>query len=467
MFKQITLETLLKNKKINQRTYDKVKIAKEYIERKYSIKTTKNNEINAIIDKINSLEISDEEKLKMLSELRHVESEELRKNRKKQTIRDYESIKIIGRGAFGEVHVCRVIKTGEIVAIKKIRKAELIKKNQIIHIRNEQLFMSKVKSPWIVELKASFQEDDFLYLVMEFIPGGDFMNLLMEKDKLTEEEAKFYTAELILAVESIHKLDCIHRDIKPDNILIDKNGHIKLSDFGLAKVSDQLYEKTSTKDPNYNPNKKTHQKLYSCVGTAFYVAPEVLNKKGYSQEIDWWSVGVIFYEMLVGYAPFCAQETQEVCSRILNHDKYLQIPNEIKLSKEALDLIYKMLSDSNKRLGKNGADEIKSHPFFKGVDWDNIRDTMKPPFIPDLQNDYDTRYFDTFEEEEPFYPTKKPLKRRKDMEFLGFTNKGGNNDENIEKVYQNVKQIAENINSIEDDSNKKENNTIEEKKDNK
>ena len=159
MFKQIPLETLLKNKKINQRTYDKVKIAKEYIERKYNLKQSKSNEINAIIDKINSLEISDEEKLKMLSELRHVESEELRKNRRKQTIRDYESIKIIGRGAFGEVHVCRVKKTGEIVAIKKIKKEVLIKKNQIIHIRNEQLFMSKVKSPWIVELKASFQED--------------------------------------------------------------------------------------------------------------------------------------------------------------------------------------------------------------------------------------------------------------------------------------------------------------------
>ena len=128
MFKQFTLETLLKNKKINQRTYDKVKIAKDYIERKYNMKTSKSNEINAIVDKINSLDISDEEKLKMLSELRHVESEELRKNRKKQTIRDYESIKIIGRGAFGEVHVCRVIKTGEIVAIKKIRKEVLIKK---------------------------------------------------------------------------------------------------------------------------------------------------------------------------------------------------------------------------------------------------------------------------------------------------------------------------------------------------
>ena len=132
MFKQIPLELLLKNKKINQRTFDKVKIAKEYIERKYNLKATKSNAINAIIDKINSLQISDEEKLKMLSEFRHTETEELRKTRKKQTIRDYESIKIIGRGAFGEVHVCREKKTGEIVAIKKIRKEVLIKKNQII-----------------------------------------------------------------------------------------------------------------------------------------------------------------------------------------------------------------------------------------------------------------------------------------------------------------------------------------------
>ena len=445
MFKQIPLELLLKNKKINQRTFDKVKIAKEYIERKYNLKATKSNAINAIIDKINSLQISDEEKLKMLSEFRHTETEELRKTRKKLTIRDYESIKIIGRGAFGEVHVCRDKKTGEIVAIKKIRKEVLIKKNQIIHIRNEQLFMSKVKSPWIVELKASFQEDDFLYLVMEFLPGGDFMNLLIEKDKLTEEEAKFYLSELILAVESIHKLDCIHRDIKPDNILIDKNGHIKLSDFGLAKVSDKLYDQNSSKDPNYNPDKRTHKKLYSCVGTAYYVAPEVLIKKGYSQEIDWWSVGVIFFEMLVGYAPFCAKETQEVCFKIINHEKYLQVPDDIKLSKEALDLMNRMISDPNKRLGKNGSEEIKAHPFFKDVDWENIRTKMKPPFIPDIENDYDTKYFEVFDEEEPFYPPKKPIKRRKDMEWLGFTYKG-NNDEGFDNVNQNVQQIAETLN---------------------
>jgi len=458
MFKQLPLETLLKNKKINQRTYDKVKIGKEYLEKKYNLIHSKSNEINEIIAKINSLDISNDEKQKMLSELGHAESEELRKNRIKQTIRDYESIKIIGRGAFGEVHVCRVKKTGEIVAIKKIKKEEIIKKNQIIHIRNEQKFMSKVKSPWIVELKASFQDNDFLYLVMEFLPGGDFMNLLIEKDKLTEEEAKFYTAELILAVESIHKLDCIHRDIKPDNILIDKTGHIKLSDFGLAKVSDKLYEQNSTKTPNYNPNKRTHQKLYSCVGTAFYVAPEVLKKKGYSQEIDWWSVGVIFYEMLVGYAPFYAEETQEVINKVLG--KIWEVPEEINLSKEALDFMKRMMSDPNERLGKNGSEEIKSHPFFKGVDWDNIRNNMKPPFIPDIENDYDTKYFETFEEIEPFYPHKKSIKKRQG-EWIGLTYKG-NNEEEINKV----KRIAENINNIEEE-NKNNDNNVEQKKANK
>ena len=430
MFKEIPLETLLKNKKINQRTYEKVKIAKEYIERKYNLKTMKDSKYNAILEKLNSKDISDEEKNKILEEL-HQESEELRKTRQKQTIRDYESLTVIGRGAFGEVHVCRVIKTGDIVAIKKIKKELLAKKNQIIHVRNEQLFMSKVKSPWIVDLKASFQEDDFLYLVMEFLPGGDFMNLLIEKDKLTEEEARFYIAELILAVDSIHKLDCIHRDIKPDNILIDKNGHIKLSDFGLAKVSDKLYEQNSVKDENFNPKKMTHKKLYSCVGTAYYVAPEVLNKKGYGQEIDWWSVGVIFFEMLVGYAPFCAQETQEVCFKILNWEKYLQIPPEIKLSNEANDLIKRIISDPNKRLGKNGADEIKAHPFFKGVDWEHIRETMKPPFVPEIKNDYDTKYFETFEIEEPFYPPTRKIPKRKDFEYLGFTYKKEDDLDNV------------------------------------
>ena len=212
-------EVIWKKKKISQRAFDKAIIGKQIIERKYNLRGTKYSEWNNIIEKINSLEVSDEQKDKIKQEIYNQEVTKYRKAREKQSIRDYESLSIIGRGAFGEVHVCREKKTGNIVAVKKIKKDVLIIKNQVIHVRNEQLFMSKVKSPWIVELKASFQEDDYLFLIMEYLPGGDFMNLLIKKDILSEEEARFYTAELILAIESIHKLECIHRDIKPDNVL--------------------------------------------------------------------------------------------------------------------------------------------------------------------------------------------------------------------------------------------------------
>ena len=415
MLDRVDLMKLLKSKTISQRTYDKVIIAKQIIERKYNLKNIKNLEMNSIFSKIDSLNVSTQKKEQIRQEILSQEAAKYRKLREKQSIRDYTSLAIIGRGAFGEVHVCREKKTGQIVAVKKIRKDVLMMKNQVIHTRNEQLFMSRVKSPWIVELKASFQEDDFLYLVMEYLPGGDFMNLLIKKDILTEQEARFYIAELILAIESIHKLDCIHRDIKPDNILIDKLGHIKLSDFGLAKVSEKIFD-TNNNNINEEYKSNTHQKNYSCVGTAYYVAPEVLNKKGYGPEIDWWSVGVIFFEMLIGYAPFCSKHTNEVCQKVLNWKKFLKIPSKKKVSKEAQDLIFKLINNSNERLGIRGADEIKNHPFFKGVNWDNIRNT-KAPFIPKIKNDYDTTYFETIESKEPFYPPIKNKKlKRKDVE---------------------------------------------------
>ena len=434
MIPKVSLEKLLKEEQISQRTYDKVTIAKQIIERKYNLQGSKYTEWNNIIDKINSLDISEEQKDKIKQEIYNQEVTKYRKAREKQSIRDYESLSIIGRGAFGEVHVCREKKTGQIVAVKKIRKDVLVIKNQVIHVRNEQLFMSRVKSPWIVELKASFQEDDYLYLIMEYLPGGDFMNLLIKKDILSEEEARFYTAELILSIESIHKLDCIHRDIKPDNVLIDKTGHIKLSDFGLAKVSDKIFEKKEEIE-DFQPN--SHQKNFSCVGTAYYVAPEVLKKKGYGPEIDWWSVGVIFFEMLVGYAPFCSKETSEVCYKVLNWKKFLKIPSKVKISEEAEDLICKLINNPNERLGLKGADEIKKHPFFKGVDWDNIRNT-KAPFIPKLKNDYDTAYFETMEPKGPFYPPINKKFKRKDIEFFGYTFKESDfNDISIKDEFQN------------------------------
>ena len=438
MINKVDLDKLLKSKKISQSTYDKVTIAKQIIEQKYNMKNIKNSEMNQIFSKIDSLNISQSQKEQIKQEIHSQESAKYRKLREKQSIRDYTSLAIIGRGAFGEVHVCREKKTGQIVAVKKIRKDVLKIKNQVIHVRNEQLFMSKVKSPWIVELKASFQEDDYLYLVMEYLPGGDFMNLLIKKDILTEDEAKFYTAELILAIENIHKLDCIHRDIKPDNVLIDKTGHIKLSDFGLAKVSPKIFEINNNNNENIDFKPDTHQKNYSCVGTAYYVAPEVLKKKGYGPEVDWWSVGVIFFEMLFGYAPFHSKETNQVCHKVLNWQKYLVIPSKIKISKEAEDLIWKLINNSNQRLGIGGAEEIKKHPFFKDVDWDNIRNT-KAPFIPRLKNDYDTHYFETLEEKEPFYPNRFNKKqKRKDIEFMGYTFKEGDfNEFNLENEFLN------------------------------
>ena len=437
MINKVDLDKLLKSKKISQSTYDKVTIAKQIIEQKYNMKNIKNSEMNQIFSKIDSLNISQSQKEQIKQEIHSQESAKYRKLREKQSIRDYTSLAIIGRGAFGEVHVCREKKTGQIVAVKKIRKDVLKIKNQVIHVRNEQLFMSKVKSPWIVELKASFQEDDYLYLVMEYLPGGDIMNLLIKKDILTEDEAKFYTAELILAIENIHKLDCIHRDIKPDNVLIDKTGHIKLSDFGLAKVSPKIFE-INNNNENIDFKPDSHQKNYSCVGTAYYVAPEVLKKKGYGPEVDWWSVGVIFFEMLFGYAPFHSKETNQVCHKVLNWQKYLVIPSKIKISKEAEDLIWKLINNSNQRLGIGGAEEIKKHPFFKDVDWDNIRNT-KAPFIPRLKNDYDTHYFETLEEKEPFYPNRFNKKqKRKDIEFMGYTFKEGDfNEFNLENEFLN------------------------------
>ncbi len=417
----LPIETLLEEKKINQLTYDKVIAAKKYIERKYNLIKLKKIENEVIKEKIKNLNMPTEKKQELLTEIQKKEKNRLQKIREKLTIYDYESLHIIGRGAFGEVHVCRNKKTNEIVAIKKIKKSVLLQKNQIKHTRDEQDFLSKIKSNWIVELKCSFQEGDFLFLVMEFLPGGDLMNLLILKDILKEEEAKFYICEIILAIEAIHNLDCIHRDIKPDNILIGKDGHIKLSDFGLAKIADNIFKEDIF---NYKGNK--HIRNYSCVGTAYYVAPEVLQKSGYGKEIDWWSLGVIFYEMLIGYAPFCSKHTNEVCFKVLHYQNYLQFPEQVKISNLAKDLIYKLLTDPDMRLGKNGSEEIKAHPFFKGINWKKIRE-MKPPFIPNLKSDSDVKYFEKFEEIQPFYPDNS-IKKRKDAEFIGYTYKGETED---------------------------------------
>ena len=440
----VPLETLLSQGTISQLTFDRVLSAKKVIERKYNMYKLRELESHIIEEKIKVLNVSEEEKQQIQTQLQIKEHIRLNKLREKLSIYNYESLSVIGRGAFGEVHICRHKKTNEICAIKKIKKQILIEKNQIKHTRDEQDFLSKIKSPWIIELKESFQQGDYLYLVMEFAPGGDLMTLLVEKEKLTEKEARFYISELVLAIESLHNLKCIHRDIKPDNILIDKYGHIKLSDFGLSKIADDI----SNVDLYNNARVKSkHARNFSCVGTAYYVAPEVLKKKGYEKHVDWWSLGVILYEMLIGYAPFCAKKTEDVCHKVLHHKQYFAFPDHVTMSPQAKDLIVQLLKDEECRIGRNGVDEIKNHPFFNGVNWSKVKE-MKPPFIPKLSGDSDSRYFESFDYVEPFYPDVKSF-RRKDPEFIGYTYYG------IESETPDLVSVIEMLKIKEDEVNER------------
>ena len=464
----LSLEELLSQGKISNVTYQKVISAKKYIERKYKKIKLKNIETNILQDKLNQSGLPESKRLEIVNEINQNELKNIKKKLEKMSSKNYQSLAVIGRGAFGEVHVCREIKTGTIVAIKKIKKDTLFDKNQIKHTLDEQDFLSKIDSPWIVELKASFQEGDYLYLVMEYLPGGDLIGLLIARDIFTEEEAKFFTSEMILAIDSIHDLNCIHRDIKPDNILIGKDGHIKLTDFGLAKIPDNVF-KEDIIDYKFDGMKNKHNRNFSCVGTAYYAAPEVINRKEYGQEIDWWSLGVILFEMVSGYAPFCSQKTSDVCYKISHFEEYLKFPSRCKASKECRDLIMKLINHSESRLGKNGSKEIKAHPFFKGINWLKIKE-MKPPFIPQLKNDYDTKYFEHYDYIEPFIPPKETIiRKRLEPEFTGYTFKGKEKDptdiltiiemitkkkEEMEKEKINIKK-NNTINSVETHESKK------------
>ena len=416
--------------------------------------------------KINEMNLSETEASKIKDEILHKEGENLRKQRQKISIFDFEPLKIIGKGAFGEVRVCRYTPTGDIVAIKKMKKEEMHKKKQVLHIRAEKDVLSEAKNPWIVDLKFSFQDQKYLYLGMEFCPGGDLMSLLMDKDILPEKDAKFYVAELVLSIENVHRLNCIHRDLKPDNILIDKNGHIKLSDFGLSKKIDfKMYEDTinNALNSNNNQNNNQHKTSYamqfnqfrlnrnrrayafSTVGTPDYIAPEVFTRQGYGPEVDWWSLGIIMYEMMIGYPPLFSDTSNETCKKILHWSEYLSIPPEANISREATDLIKRLITDVNVRIGYKGADEIKKHPFFKGIDWENVREALKPPFIPQLSSDYDTKYFEDFQEDEPFYPTNGNKNRivNKDMCFVDFTYK--RDDDNYRKGMVSALEVFDSL----------------------
>lgn len=444
---------------ISSQSKEKAETAKAYIAQRYMKLKQEEEERKDIWSQLTqtmaSLNMSSEEQEALKLEIMHKEASALRAKRKKPKIWDFEPVAIIGRGAFGEVRVVRYKETGEILAMKKMNKTEMVRKNQVKHIRAERDVLAKAINPWIVDLKMSFQDEKYLHLVMEYLAGGDLMTLLIRKDILTEQESRFYAAETLLAVESVHKLNYIHRDLKPDNILMDARGHIKLSDFGLCKHAEIQVEadplQLADPDPRYQQYleqrsgyKRNRQLAFSTVGTPDYIAPEVFGRTGYNELVDWWSLGVILYEMLVGYPPFFSDDPSITCQKILHWRKTLVIPREAGLSPAAADIIRRLVCDASDRLGKNGVEEIKAHPFFLGVDWEHIRDSTAPN-IPTLPGgEVDVTNFDKFEETEPFYPTEalRKKKGRKDVHFIGYTYKREEERPPLADALQELEQRA-------------------------
>uniref|UniRef100_H2YZD5 non-specific serine/threonine protein kinase n=1 Tax=Ciona savignyi TaxID=51511 RepID=H2YZD5_CIOSA len=333
----------------------------------------------------------------------------VRKKRMKAT--DFDVVKVIGRGAFGEVQLVRHKPTKLVYAMKLLSKVEMIKRSESAFFWEERDIMAHANSEWVVRLEHSFQDDKYLYMVMEFMPGGDLVNLMSNYD-VPEHWARFYTAEVVLALEAIHSMGYIHRDVKPDNMLLDKHGHLKLADFGTCmKMNENGMVRSDT-----------------AVGTPDYISPEVLKSQGgdghYGRECDWWSVGVFLYEMLVGDTPFYADSLVGTYGKIMDHKNSLQFPDDVEMSNNAKQLICGFLTDRKDRLGNNGVDQIRTQSFFKNDQWtfDTLRDTVAP-VVPELVGDTDTRNFDDIEDEKndpENFPAPKAFVGNH-LPFIGFT----------------------------------------------
>ncbi|XP_051123074.1 serine/threonine-protein kinase AtPK2/AtPK19-like [Andrographis paniculata] len=316
---------------------------------------------------------------------------------KAAVLEDFEFLKLVGQGAFGKVYQVRKIGSSEIFAMKVMRKDKIMEKNHAEYMKTERDILTKIDHPFIVQLRYSFQTKYRLYLVLDFVNGGHLFFQLYHQGLFREADGRVYTAEIVSAVSHLHKHGIMHRDLKPENILLDAEGHAMLTDFGLAK---QFIGETRSN---------------SMCGTLEYMAPEIILGKGHDKAADWWSVGILLYEMLTGKPPFIGGNNRQKIQQKILKDK-IKLP--AYLSSEAHSLIKGLLQkDPRKRLS---CDEIKSHKWFKSINWKKLEDReILPGFIPHVEGKQCTANFDERWTKMPLQDS--PASSPKENPFQGFS----------------------------------------------
>lgn len=375
--------------------------------------------------------MSEESRVSTLMKIQEQQAAKIHQLRRRFSTNDYEPIKEIGSGAFGLVTLVRCKRTGERFALKQIRKDGMLKKNHRDRMLAERNLLADLTTEWIVTLHCTFQDQQNLYMVMEYLPGGDLMSHLVRLDSFPEDTTRFYIAELTEAVHAVHRLGFIHRDIKPDNIVLTRDGHLKLIDFGLCKFDPSVRIEAAASDDHVVLGSSRYStrlghwsraQVRSSVGTPQYMAPEVLQKL-YDHTSDFWSIGMIAYECLMGGTPFYDEDVESrpnkkpsvkrILHKVANFKQFLPIPFPGKrISPDAVSFLNGLLCEAPQRMRY---DQIRSHAFFKPLNWKNLRQS-RAPIVPVIARSPDSG-------PSPQLPLFKPLGMQRDpnMDFVGYT----------------------------------------------